>query len=265
MPVIIAHGQPKSGSTFLFQTVLESLSIIEGDLFYRIWAKKMGEGTPVFFGKVDLESVREVQARAGSNILVMKTHSVLPDEVRELIERGEIRAFTSFRDPRDACRSMLDAGISDRAKGVSRWFATKTKAEELIRPIGNQVRDMITWLDCPAVLAVPYYITANNQDFAVVRLCEHLGFRGLGRVMAGIMQANKTAVPEFHKGVSDRFLTDFNWSDIQQLNAAMSAEIRLYEEILGPKMKELHHHMLCQQLVRMREERLAAMARAAGA
>jgi hypothetical protein len=259
MPVIIAHGQPKSGSTFLFATATELRSLIDGDNYYAAMKAALGSDAQAFQARLDAAYVRDVLARAGKKTLVLKTHGPLTDDLRAMVAAGEVPAFTSFRDPRDACKSMLDAGESDRARGSDRWFASKTRAEELVRPIANQVRDLQSWLDCPQVLALPYYIIANNQDFAVRRLCRHLGHGALGSLMAGIMQAKKTTVPEFHKGISDRFLTDFPAEEIVFLNRTMAPQIAAYRRVAAERMAALGHRMLHDRLVAMRQARLAEM------
>lgn len=256
MPVIIAHGQPKSGSTFLFRTVCEAISQVEGQEFYSLWASLMGQGVNVYFETVTPEDLGRLTERAGERTVVIKTHAALSDDVREMVERGDVRAFTSFRDPRDACRSMLDAGISDREKGSTRWFATKTKSSELVRPIAYQCRMLQSWMNCPKVLALPYYLIANDQDYTVRRLCDHLGFSGIGHLVSTHMDETKASVPEYHKGISDRFLEDFNWPEIEFLNKALAPEIAQYEKHLLPRMEEFGHQSLCAQLIHMRDERL---------
>lgn len=259
MPLILAHGQPKSGSTFLFAVATTLRSRVDHDSYYEAMKSALGADSDAFRARLDGDTVRGVLAKAGRKTLVLKTHGPLTDDVRQMIERGEVRAFTSFRDPRDACKSMLDAGASDRARGVDRWFATKTRADELVRPIAKQISDLGTWLDCPKVFVVPYYITANNQDFAVRSLCRHLGFGALASLVAGIMQADKSSVPEFNRGISDRFLADLSVEDIGMLNTVMAKEIVFYRQLAAERMAALGHRMLHDRLVRMRQTRLAEM------
>ena len=259
MPVIIAHGQPKSGSTFLFAAATELRGLLDGDNYYAAMKQALGDDVNAFQVRLDEPFVRDVLHKAGGKTLVLKTHGGLTDGVRAMLERGEVRGFTSFRDPRDVCKSMLDAGTADRARGSDRWFASKTQAEELVRPISNHIRDLQSWLDCRRVLAIPYYIVANCQDFAVLRLCHHLGWAACGSLLAGIMQAKKTSVPEFHKGVSDRFLSDFSTEEIQFLNKSMAPQIVAYRAVAAGRTAALGHRMLHDRLVAMRQARLAQM------
>jgi hypothetical protein len=258
MPVFIAHGQPKSGSTFLFQASVELRNLIDGSNFYAELRNAIGDAA-AFQAQVNRAMVERLLQKAGRKTLVIKTHGLLPDDVRELIENGRVRAFTSFRDPRDACRSMLDAGASDRAKGNDRWFASRTRVDELVRPISKQLQDLHTWIACPKVLCMPYYIIANDQDFAVRTLCRHLGYGALGSVMAGVMEAMKTLVPEFHKGEADRFLSDFSPEEIAFLNNVMARQIELYYLTAARKMAELGHRLLHEQLVAKRQAELAGL------
>jgi hypothetical protein len=259
MPVFISHGQPKSGSTFLFQASIELRNVVDGGNFYTELKNALGDATAAFQDRIDRALIERLLETAGSKTLTIKTHGALADDVRAMIEDGRVRAFTSFRDPRDACRSMLDAGIADRAKGNTRWFASKTRVDELVRPIKKHLQDLHTWIACPKVLCMPYYIIANNQDFAVRTLCHHLGHGALGSLIAGVMGAMKTLVPEFHKGESDRFLSDFSPEEIAFLNRAMAPQIETYYETAARKMVELGHRMLHDNLVARREARLAGL------
>jgi hypothetical protein len=256
MPVVIAHGQPKSGSTFLFGAAVELRNMVDGDTIYQALKLALGEDANAFENEIDAALVKHLLARAGHKTLVIKTHGTLSGDVRALVEAGRVRAFTSFRDPRDACRSMLDAGVSDRAKGNQRFFASKSRVDELVRPIARQFAALQSWLDCPQVLAMPYYIIANDQDFAVRLLAMHLGFGALASVVAAKMQARKTSVPEFHKGISDRFLKDFSLEEIGYLNKVMAAQVATYEADAQRIMAKLGHRMLYARLVAMREARL---------
>lgn len=258
MPVIIAHGQPKSGSTFLFAAATELCDLINGENIYVTLESCMGAGAPIFHSKLDAQLVEDMLIKARDKTLVIKTHDFLPDDVRHMIEDKRVRAFTSFRDPRDACRSMLDAGISDRAKGNNRWFASRSKVEELTRPISAHLRQVQTWIDCADVLALPYYIISNNQDYAVRLLSKHLGFGALGSIVAAKMEAEKKEIPEFHKGFSDRFLTDFSTEEIDFLNKAMAEQIATYSFNAKEKMAKLGHRMLHDRLVAMRQAALEA-------
>lgn len=257
MPVIIAHGQPKSGSTFLYETAIALRSTIDRDEFYTAHAQCMGD-VPVFHDHVSADLVRAFLEGAGQKTLIIKTHFRLQPDVRELIESGHVRAFSSFRDPRDTCRSMLDAGISDRAKGDMRYFANFSAVNDWVQPIFQQYRNVQTWTDCEKVLAMPYYITANNQDFAVRMLCTHLGYGAYGRILAAVMQEKKQSLPEFNKGISDRFLTDFSTEEIKFLNGAIGKQIVIYQKLAKEKMAKLGHRMLHDRLVAMRRAALEA-------
>ncbi|NAZ38125.1 hypothetical protein [Rubellimicrobium sp. CFH 75288] len=265
MPLIIAHGQPKSGSTFLFQAAVALRDRVDGTELYAVLRRLLGQNASVFYDHIPLERVQTILEAAGPETLIIKTHGPLPDDVRPLLEQGLVKAFTSFRDPRDACRSMLDAGASDRAKGSTRWFASKTRVEDLTGPIAHQYRSLQTWLDCPQVLAIPYYITANHQDAAVRLLCRHLGYGALGRLIAAQMQERRSSVPEFYKGISDRFLSDFSAEEIAFLNGALAPQIAAYERHAAERMARLGHRMLHTHLVALRNAHLDRLSLAVGA
>lgn len=207
----------------------------------------------MFHVEVTVGLVRDFLDGAGSKTLIIKTHSELHPEVRKLIDAGQVHAFTSFRDPRDTCRAMLDAGISDRAKGDMRYFAKFHAVEDWIKPLARQMNFLQTWTQCNKVLSIPYYLTANKQDFVVQRLCAHLGHGETGGTLAAEMQSKKETIPEFNKGISDRFLTDFSNREIAFLNTALQKQISIYQKLAKANMAKLGHRMLHDHLVAIRK------------
>ncbi len=257
MPIVVAHGQPKSGSTFLWATALELSSIANGQEYYSFKDSRLGKDFSGFHANVTADLVESVARQIDpGDYIVLKTHGPFTEEMKDLVESRAVVAFTSFRDPRDTALSTLDAGQSDREKGSSRWFTKFTEVRQLVAPIVRQFNNIVPWVANEQVLSVPYYLIAARQNRVVEVLARHLGYGTLGHRLTQQMDQQKTAVPEWNKGIADRFADELSSEEIRFLNQKFAEILPQYDALLRGKMAELGHRMLCELLVASRERRL---------
>ncbi|MCA0873458.1 hypothetical protein LCL97_21720 [Seohaeicola saemankumensis] len=264
MTVVIAHGQPKSGSTFLYMTALEVVQIVNREEFYTFKDRVLGANTPTFVDKLTAETILEIDEKlAPGQTFVLKTHADLEDEVADLITAGRVKAFTSFRDPRDTALSTLNVGEKDRAKGETRWFAKITEIGQLTNPIQFQWAETRDWVRHPDVLAVPYYVTAMSQSTSVKLLTEFLGMGYLSNTLAADMDAKREKLPEYNKGVLDRFVNELSVEDLKFANDTWADTIAEYNALLEETMTRLGHRMAYTYYTRMRDAKIAERVAAA--
>lgn len=257
MTLVIAHGQPKSGSTFLYMAALEIAQKINDEEFYNFKNRVFGEGFPTFVNEMTADFLLDAEARIPSgSMFLIKTHAKLTDDVAELIEAGRIGAFTSFRDPRDAALSTLNVGEKDREKGVDRWFAKIKDIEQLSRAINTQTDDAYRWVRQPGVFAIPYYITAMSQSTSVGLLADYLGVPHLKNILAAKMDADREKLPEFNKGVLDRFVDEFPVEDLRFANETWAHSIAEYDVILEQVMARLGHRMAHAYFTGIRDQKI---------
>lgn len=228
MALIISHGVPKSGSTFLFQVAKDVATSVNGFPHYKAKARFFpGMDVPDY---VDQPADSLIEALLGrlppGAPYALKTHGKLTPLIGSGIRSGSIKAIVSFRDPRDAIISMLDAGVSDREKGKDRAFSRLHRAEDAIPAVKYGWRMARDWAHLPGVLAVPYLLTATNQDMVIRLVCDYLSAKDS---YAGISQHyaedRESKITEYHKGIADRFLDDLTPDDIASLSRSLESEI----------------------------------------
>jgi hypothetical protein len=227
MTLVIAHGQPKSGSSYLFQIAKGAAECANGERHKTTREKYLGTE---MVGGVDVVTDdmldRLTSAIPADVHYTVKTHGPLHSGVRAAIATGHITAFTSFRDPRDVCVSLLDAGKTARRQGNAKFFASLTEISQTVRPAAAGHRVMLAWADCPNVLAFPYYLTAGDRNYTVERLLRHIGLSAHTPAMLKQFGTGGTAkVWMFEKGIPDRFIDDAAPSDVAMLTRKLSAEI----------------------------------------
>ncbi len=263
MPLIIAHGLPKSGSTFLYQVTKEIAAQINGFSHYK--GKEVffpGMNVPDFVQDPTDEFVDSLLARLPPGAaFVVKTHGRITPLLASRIGSGKIKVVMSFRDPRDTVISMLDAGASDRSKGNKRFFTKLYDVDDAIGPAKSGWKTVRGWFDCPNLLLIPYYLIAARQSWVVDRLCEYLGAaQSRHRINADFSRDKHSRITEYHKGVADRFLDDLTPSQVQMLGRKLSVEIAEADALAEQRMAELGFRMLYHHMRQERDSRLAAIA-----
>lgn len=234
-------------------------ALANGEEYYQFRNRCLGEEFGGFQPVITRDTVERVAARIGpQEYIVLKTHDILAPELAEMIESGDVLAFTSFRDPRDTVLSTLDAGRSDRERGSDRWFTKFTEVEQLAEPVRRQFHRVVPWINHRKVLAVPYYMTAYRQSLTVEILARHLRCGALGRLVAQSMDIKRSSLPEWNKGLADRYIETLELGDLQFLNEAFADILPEHDRLLRESMSRLKHQFLCEWLIAQRDNRLNA-------
>jgi hypothetical protein len=262
MPLIIAHGLPKSGSTFLYQVAKEAVAAGNGLEHYAAKEKFFpGMEVPDYVPNPTDDVIAPILATLPPNAsYVLKTHGKITPSLKAQLAAGKIKAFLSFRDPRDALVSMLDAGARDRAENPDRFFAKLKKVDDAIRPVEHDWLRIRDWARCPQVLKIPYYLIAAEQDFVVDRLCRFLGAQSAAATIAARYAADKAGkITEFNQGVADRFLSQLSRADLLKLSDKLKGTIREVDALTARCMAESGFRLLYQNLHQRRQARLLAL------
>ncbi|MBA3810546.1 MAG: hypothetical protein H0X27_02660 [Caulobacteraceae bacterium] len=259
MTLIIAHGLPKSGSTFLFQVAKDVAASINGFPYNKAKTR--------FFPGMDIpgyvhqpaDSIIEPLLRLlpPKASFVLKTHGRMTPLIASGIQSGSIKALVSFRDPRDAVVSMLDAGISDREKGKERGFSLLYKADDALKPLKNGWGMARDWAFFPGVLAIPYLLTATNQDCVIRLICTHLrAGHCVNEIRQRYAEDKAAKITEFHKGVADRFLEALTPEDIVRVTQSLESEIAESDALTARWMRAYGFGALFQDMHDRRQSRL---------
>lgn len=149
--LIVINGMPRSGSTLLF-------NILYGYLKRKYNAKSVGH-----MNEEDLSlNINQLKDWAKSkDILVLKTHFLLPYELQSLIEEGSVRQIYSHRDLLAVGKSMLRVWSWDIEQVYEALERHTVISQEIIRNPYNYV--------------VPYTFLSKNQEEALVKLVTWLG------------------------------------------------------------------------------------------
>lgn len=237
---------------------LEIAQQVNGEEFYTFRNRVMGKDFPSFIDTFQEGLLANVAARIPEDrIFVIKTHAELSPALAEAISDRTVRAFTSFRDPRDTALSILNAGEADRKIGNDRYFSAFEKMEQLKAPVQRQARRVQPWIDHPDVLAIPYYLTAMSEATSVGLLAEFLGVGHLRSILAAKMAAKRETLPEFNKGILDRFIDELPADDIRFGNEVWAEAIAAYNTTLETVMARLGHRMSHDYFVGLRDRKLS--------
>jgi|HubBroStandDraft_6_1064221.scaffolds.fasta_scaffold219348_3 hypothetical protein len=260
MPLILAHGQPKSASTFLFETARWAIGRHNG-LRWPEFAKKIGLGSEYTLNYVE-QPTDEILDAIGARLpedgyYVLKTHGELTPRIRSGIGSGKIVVLTSFRDPRDCLVSLLDAFEKEMAR-EGRPFSKQESIESAMRYTNRAWAAASDWANSDNSLKIPYYLTATDHARVVKLVCE---FIGLGRFTNSTNRRFSREyfprVHEFNKGVADRFLDVLSPSDIATATRSLEGAIREIDQLTEQWMIRYGHREAYESLHNRREQRLA--------
>ncbi|HEY5236832.1 MAG TPA: hypothetical protein VIJ62_00505 [Rhizomicrobium sp.] len=261
MPLVLSHGQGKSGSSFLFQAALLAAETANGMRQKLFGERHFPPGVSVehYVDTVtDEYAERLLNAIPQGAYYVVKNHGGLSDFVKEKVEAGQILAFTSIRDPRDMAISMMDAGISDHAKGRDNVFTRLTQLSDTLPHLRGGVSSTLQWASCKNVLVTPYYLTATDQNVSLEHLLNHLGLSiHAEKVMQRFAENKAERIWYFHKGHADRFLDDIAPDEIAWLTEELRQEIKQIDALNAQWMAFHGHGALYETLKRSRDDRLA--------
>ncbi|SHO62319.1 Glycosyltransferase involved in cell wall bisynthesis [Pseudoxanthobacter soli DSM 19599] len=234
--IIIAHGMPKSGSTFLYQ-VLGDLSYIHNNADAREirekYLSKPADHYQDFYLTIDDEVLKEVVERIPADVFyVIKTHGMISDYAKEQAARGNIKIFYSYRDPRDVALSMLDAGRAERAQNLDRFFHQFREAKDVCDSIKLAFTCVEPLMNAPRLHDIPYFAIANNQTWVIEHVSDLLGMKPAAATLVEKYkpESNTDRIVEFNKGVYDRFLDELEPRDIKYLSEVLDHEIKLVDD-----------------------------------
>lgn len=263
MKLILAHSQPKSGSTFLFEVARAITEMQNGQPQFAIETTVLPPTRPnaFFVGDVsDTLSEAMLTSSPADAPWIIKTHGRLHPEVRARIEDGSVLAFTSFRDPRDSALAMLDAGKRQPKNAGQQFFTRFNAIADVIKPIRNQIRLLKEWIASQAVLSFPYYLIAADPAYSIALLCRYLSAENLVESMNTLFAHPADKVGTFNVGTADRFVSAFSPNELQELERGLAPEISFIEDLAAERMKALGRSSLYTNLRSARDSALAKAA-----
>jgi hypothetical protein len=184
--LVISYGIPKSGSTLAYE-VIRGVLMSAGHRQDSIHNDRLDEDEPgrgikrSFMAGITRDKLEELMAQIGRDRLVaVKTHSPFEPSLFPWIEEkqaaGELQVIASYRDPRDICLSLIDAGERSRAKG-RKAFAAVGGIEKAARNVERRINAFRKWAALKGTLRLDYDMVAFETDKAIDRIEEVLKVR----------------------------------------------------------------------------------------
>ena len=178
--------------------------------------------------------------------------------MNECVTSGRISVVASFRDPRDIALSMLDAGQIERNAGISRFFYRFEKIEQVIGPIKRNSRNLSVLSRLPNVCLIPFHLIANDFPFAVGMITDYLGAGHLQDQVYGEVSGQISDLPEFNKGIADRFVTDLSDEDLRIVCESLKEEAALYDLCFRDVFQRYGRLKQAEEIIAERDAKIAA-------
>jgi hypothetical protein len=169
--LVICYGMAKSGSTLAFEMV-RGILMSAGHSQARVTCSGLSPRMRRNYMRIaDRDSIESLLEYAGDRrILAVKTHHVFSDDLFEWIEdlqgRRKLQIIASYRDPRDMCLSLVDAGTRARQKG-KRAFAKIDDLPKAALQVERAIRNFRRWGAVQGTLRLYYPTVAFSPDVAI--------------------------------------------------------------------------------------------------
>ncbi|MGO1120657.1 hypothetical protein ACTL6U_18260 [Rhodovibrionaceae bacterium A322] len=209
--LLISYGITKSGSTLAFEL---SKAILDqaGHKQLRLDDAFVTAGHKVnFIDSVSEEKIENLIREIGPDrTIAVKTHRefdpALAPYLSRKIEEGHLLVQANFRDPREVCLSLLDAGVFAREKKRKAFAEMKTMTDA-VRGCHRQIKKLRQWGALPKALPLYYNDVAYNTDRVIAAIDAQLGTN------SDYEAVKKQAFDSFtqkNKAVRNRYETDLN-------------------------------------------------------
>lgn len=176
--LVLCYGVTKSGSTLTFE-VIKGLLESAGHAQERLQDGPVNPGHRInYVQPLNRGRLKDLVAAVGDRWLAVKTHSGMADPLfgylEQLQQAKQLQVVVCYRDPRDICLSMVDAGEAARAAGVKE-FSDVTDLSVAKAKVSEQLEKFVRWASLRGALVLPYETVAFDPDAAIERIETCLG------------------------------------------------------------------------------------------
>lgn len=214
--IVLSYGMTKSGSTLAFELCKSVLQQRGYD------QRRLPDGAVApwhhinFFNTLTVENLqRALDEVSPKEIIAVKTHVAIGPDERAFIEKriaeASIKVHVNYRDPREVCLSLVDAGVQARERGRPAFAEIHTLADAA-RIVRRQLGVCRRWGAVRGALHLYYNDVAFDTRHAVDQMCTDFGFELLSpaeydTIVDGLFHNTFT---QKNKAVIDRYkeLTD---------------------------------------------------------
>jgi hypothetical protein len=201
--IYVSFGMLKSASTLAYQLTEEILR--------QAGRRPISLGRPLrpamsvtnYFDDIDEDLIKRVEDQAKGRDVVLKTHQRPGPGLTKLIEKGEVLASATFRDPREIALSMVDHGERSRRWAIPEFSECATVLD-CCPSIDNQVETLRIWNSMGCVELIPFNTVCFDMTAVITRLAQQMGVMVNSAAVARVF-AKKWMIGQFNRGVADRF------------------------------------------------------------
>ncbi len=204
--IYLSYGMPKSASTFCYQ-LAESMLRQAGHIREEICKKFLPESFHSAFMTLNHDEIVQIDHYLPfDKILIIKTHAKLSKSINHLLDSGRIKASATFRDPRDAAISLVDAGENDRKLNKFRKFNEINDLEDAFLVYKYAKYNFIQWLTHTNVLKISFNLLALDPIEAALRIRNYLDIDvDVTPIVAKYSENPKKKIWEFNIGKVGRY------------------------------------------------------------
>jgi hypothetical protein len=171
--LILCYGITKSGSTLAFELVKGMLESV-GHPQSRLPDGPIDPGRRLnYIEMIDGPKVEELLAAIGPRHIAVKTHTAFKNELFPLLEKLQdqrrLQIVASYRDPRDICLALMDAGALARERNL-RAFSMVEDMASAVAKIRQQIPKFRKWSSVAGTLRLNYETVAFAPDDAITAI-----------------------------------------------------------------------------------------------
>ena len=225
--LVLCYGITKSGSTLAFELVRGILESA-GHVQERLPDGPVNPGHPINYSQpLNKKRLNQLLSAVGERSIAVKTHGGIGDPMfaylDELGDARRLQAIVSYRDPRDICLSLVDAGVKARAIGMVE-FSEIADLNGAVATVAEQIEKFVKWAALRNALVLDYDTVAFAPDRAIASIEERLSVRADHERVK--RYTYEEAFTEKNRAQRDRFRAE--------LTPAQNAELRrVFGEIIA--------------------------------
>jgi hypothetical protein len=237
--IVLSFGMMKSGSTLAFE-LCKGVLMAAGHPQRRLPDGLVSPGSRInFLTSLTVASLGRLAASVKpGEIIALKTHLGLSSDVFAFLSAPENRQTfkvqLNYRDPREICLSLVDAGASARAAGRPAFAEIET-LEQAAHIVSKQLATCRRWGSIPGALHLAYNDVAFAPDAVIARICAQLGLPAPDEAFtrAARRHAFEDAFTQFNKAVRDRYLDELTVRQNEMILATVRGAPRFINSVLA--------------------------------
>jgi hypothetical protein len=209
--IVLSYGMTKSGSTLAFElckSVLQQKGFEQRRLPDQVVTPWHHINFITDLGAASLE--RAMAEVSGREIIAIKTHVAFGGDGKDFIEsgirEGTLKVHVNYRDPREICLSLVDAGVQAR-ENEKPAFSDIHTLRDAARIVRRQLNVCRQWGALQSVLHLHYNDVAFDTRRVVDQMSADFGFPPVSDEEYGEIahRVFNEAFTQKNKGIKNRY------------------------------------------------------------